>query len=399
MANHRPILKLERVVYSILIGITVALVSTWINDTTHESLLKRGDFPAFYAAAKIVASKKFESLYDSELQRSIENEFWPSLAGEYYHFAYPQYVAGLLAPLAYLPPLIAKLLFTTLMLLCLILVSNKLSDIISSTPIVVFALLFAFSPNFVGVLAAQNSALSMLCYVFVLHAVYSSKDNDKSVGLALGFWAFKPHYFLIAAVFFLLARKYKTILWSLIPLSVYFIIGVYIGGIYWLNDWLTAVMEFGKLDNLANADRMVSLVGVAKAISVELNPDGGLVIVLRLATVIIACILAGMTAWRFAKYADDRQEYFRAICMLGPLVVLLSPHTLFYDSAICLIAIAAFLSKPLRDYSRHILLIYLLIAFLGLIRQYLIFDPLVFLIMASFLLVLKSASVVSVGPD
>jgi len=176
--------RLRRCSWAVLIGLLLAiLLSSTLPIHNASSSFVRGDFPAFYAAATIVASGQGRDLYDSDLQREIEHKSWPTMDGEseellaklassrerrdlslrqgsgskkpqaylleyvedfldpadagpgqrstfavednfassskYLFYSYPAFYAVILSPLAHLPPQVAKNLFTLLMVLCL----------------------------------------------------------------------------------------------------------------------------------------------------------------------------------------------------------------------------------------------------------------------------------------
>src|SRR5688572_15451523 len=84
--------RLRRIAAALLVAFALSLGISYSHDAEEKSLLKRGDFPGFYAPAVIVARGRYGWLYDPALQRAVENEFWPSFEGEFYMSVYPPYV-------------------------------------------------------------------------------------------------------------------------------------------------------------------------------------------------------------------------------------------------------------------------------------------------------------------
>ncbi len=386
----------SRIAVAILIAIGIAISVSLKLDTNNSSLTLRGDFPAFFAAGSIALSGEGARLYEEQLQSDIENHHWPSLEGRYYSFAYPPYVAVLLSPFALLPPLFAKALFTLLMLGALWFTVKYLLQIrgeLSSEPLVLFAVLLCCAPVFISILAAQNVSLSMLLFTVMLWSTRLPDDRRAIIlGLSAGIWAFKPQYSVIALFVLFLAGEIRAVYWAMIPLGIYYLLGVLLLGPLWPVEWLSAVALFAERDFAANQHQMISLLGFSRALfSCFSLPSSGLDVAIS----VLGLILILQTGWvafrlRNCQELEKRQDaLLLLIAVIGPLTVLVSPHSLFYELGVCAVALAVSL-KSIPNKST-ILLIWAALALGCYLHESLAVDLLLVFAISSYFLVYTRA--------
>lgn len=336
---HNPLLRLltpgriRRISVAVLLALTLSAAIAWAIDHSAQGMARRGDFPAFYAAAQIVLNGQGEDLYRAELQAQVENRYWPGLEGRYLSFAYPPYVGLLAAPFGYLAPAPAKILFSALMLSALF---GAAKGLIKSFPklqgqtLAVFTSLLAFGPVYAGTLGGQNTALSMLLYFTAAGLILeNTRSADLKAGICIGLWSFKPHFCFVALLFAAAAGRGRIILGAVLPLLL-----AYVGGIVVLNDvlwplsWVEAVKDFAVEDLQENGHQMVSLPAVLS--QAGRNSDLPL---LLLGYVLSGCLLLTLL-YRLRSTKQNSGLYLASV--IGPAAVFLSPHTLFYDSGLCL---------------------------------------------------------------
>ena len=200
--------------------------------------------------------------------------------GSYLVFPYPPYVAVMLAPFASLEPLSAKAVFCSVMLLCLIWSGVQLSKkpLRVDLPLVfVIALLFTFGPLTIGVLAGQNSAVSLALYLAIITYLMKSVEGGSmecsKLGALIGLWMFKPHYALLALFFsMLLLRKAKSIAslvlgFGFVAISYYLLASFWLG-YDWPESWVRFALIFNQGDHEFDLHQIVSVWGVVEAVKV-----------------------------------------------------------------------------------------------------------------------------------
>lgn len=350
--------RLSRICLAFWIGLLAASLICFTRDTENSSLLKRGDFPGFYVLAEILERGEAAALYDSALQRRIENEIWPSMHGEFYMSVYPPYLARVLQPLAWLTPLTAQLIFTASMLAAFALCILLLRDIypgFRDAPFVIGTLMMVFAPVFYGIFGAQNTAWSMLLYTAAIHSSTwrrSPTVREFSCGAFLGLWLFKPQFGLLALPCILCTRSMPMLLGWLLPAAAYYLLGWSVSGPVWPIPWSEALTQFSWQNFIANRSLMVSIIGTAKAAALWIDPSaaGRTMIMLTLGATVLSLVLtirlcgyfAAARAQAHASLPDgcDTLALRRALILFGPALVLISPQTLFYDLGIMAVSVA-----------------------------------------------------------
>lgn len=365
--------RVKRISWTVLFSLTISHLIVLRSDTFSTSSVKRGDFPAFYSGAVIISSDTPEKLYDERLQSTIQNRHWPSLNNTYLPFAYPPFWAIILSPLSNFSPGVAKLIYTVVMFLCLILTSSLCTHLIESVkknPFTFFVLLLSFGPILSGLAASQNVTLSMLLYSGgILFLLKNTKQGELSAGVLFGLWFFKPHFALLTLFFLLLSRCYRPILGALLPCTVFYLLSANIFGASWPTTWLEAAKSFSSRDLSNNQFQMVSIRGAGSALESILSTHGFSSTIVPVSALLLWLIIFLLTSLRFYKVSrisplQERQKAFEdALYLLGPALVLLSPHALYYDFGLCAISIARYL-KLKNDKEISILLGGLVIMFL-----------------------------------
>lgn len=323
-----------------------ALVLLYIHDADREFSIRKGDFPVFYTGAVIAQRGDWSCLYDFSCNSEIQNRSWPGLQGNRHPFVYPPFVAQLLAPLGTLPHLAAQGVFVSLMALCFLaamLLARRFVPLVREHFLDSLCVLSLFSPLTFGLFGGQNTALSLLCYSAVLYFLSPGrqKSGDFFAGAALGLWFFKPHYPLVFLGCAVLARKWRVLLGAAFVVFVYYSASALVLGPSWPLAWLSLLARFGPAELAHNAYQMVSLSGVSYALVSLCGVPKPYLVSLAVSTVLslVLALCAARDFYRLNRLTDPEQrdaQFFRLFVSLGPLVVLISPHTHFYDSALCL---------------------------------------------------------------
>ena len=326
------------------------MLSWWV-DAERDGAVARGDFPAFYAAAKIIHSGRPDMLYDPLLQRRIENESWPSLEGRYLAFAYPPYVAQLLSPLGALSASSAKFVFTTIMFGFLVLawqLSRSWLSVARPRPWLMLGLLACFPPLTAGVLGGQNISLSLCIAAAVLALLWEESGQGAqrrfAVGVLIGCWLFKPHFACLAAMPLLVVLGVPFLFGFLSVALTLYSWSASQFGLGWPLAWLEQAAQFSLADGVANQHQMVSLAPVLRSLLYlgVAHEEGWTGPVLEGAVVVFG--MMALCGWLIRARTEaggyDDGTLRKLLLLLPPAVVLLSPHSMFYESALCLLTLA-----------------------------------------------------------
>jgi hypothetical protein len=326
----------------------IALVLLYVHDADREFSIRKGDFPVFYTGAVIAHEQRWDCLYDFHCNTELQNSTWPELQGSVHPYVYPPFLAQVLAPLGALPHLAAQGVFVALMALCFfvsLILARSFLPIVAEHFVDSLCVLLLFSPLTFGLFGGQNTALSLLCYSGVLYLVFrGGRRNEVLAGIALGLWFYKPHYPLLILACTVLAQRWHILLGAAIAGVVYYVAGMSVLGPGWPLTWLTLISHYAPGELAHNSYQMVSLTGVVYAFLATSGLAGP-----RAPSLLVSgffdLTLGLNTGWSFLRLtkikdsATQQQQFFDLLIMLGPLVVLISPHTHFYDSALCCFAL------------------------------------------------------------
>lgn len=322
------------VLCALLLAWSISLLVYWEQD----SAIWVGDFPTFYSGAWLVLNSNSALLYNQSALESTQRIFWPYLGG-YFPYAYPPFVALFTAPIALLPVVIAKQLYF-LISLGLILVAIKVcgnslpyysKDVMSR-----FTALIAFAPTLHALVGGQNLAFSIICYALVMRGLISSGGKaDLFLGLGLLGWSFKPHFAILAAMLSLTAGRFRALGILTLGLSFLYLVTALVFGTNWISLWLSAVKSYSAPDFTVNQFQMVSLYPFTKALSMSFQLSSFRLDMLAFGFSILAALAFLIYSWHCFK----NSERLLPIILLGPVVVLVSPHTLYYDLGIGLFSL------------------------------------------------------------
>ena len=325
---------------ALAIAFAVALVSGSGADTASGRL--GGDYPAFYAAGRLVTSDMRVEMYDATRQAEMQAGLFPTddLDGLLY-FAYPPHTAIAYVPLSHLPYRVSYALHTLLMLGALVaalqLVRPMVSVVDRHFELVAIASV-AFYPMYRAITGGQNTALTLLLLAGSWRAV--TTRHDMTAGVLLGLLLFKPQFALPLIGLHLLARRWRVVAGASVTAAACWMVGAALLGRGWLGRWLDSVRLFSDHDALVNKRNAVSLLGVAETLFGVGDRWGRLLggsLALATGVVLIA-------AWR----CRGRSELGAPMMVALPAIVLMSPHTMFYDCGLLVLPLAMLLAAPHR---------------------------------------------------
>ena len=284
-----------------------------------------GDFPAFYGAGRIVRHGLSQALYDPSVQQQMQSDLLEHYPGGWIHFAYPPFVALAYTPFTFLSFKAAYVVHTILMAACCLLALWLLRPTLpplGSYFAPLFAACLTFYPLFRAVVGGQNSALSLLCAAGAIAALHQRRDF--AAGLWIGAWFFKPQFAIPAAL--VACRSVWAVLGVCVGASICFLLSASIMGLGWPIVWLRAATEFVAVDRLVDAGNGVSLV--------DLTWEWGIPAVGVPIAAVVALLVLALAFFRNGGTAAR-------IGLASSAAPLISPHALYYDGALALIALVA----------------------------------------------------------
>ena len=297
-----------------------------------------GDYPAFYAAGQIIADGKADSLYSPVQQRDYQK---PLIGGEsgVLLFAYPPHFALAYVPLSQLPFRISYAVHTLLMVAALalacVLIRRIYPKLIAKPELLFFLALTAY-PILRSIMGAQNTALSLLLIVAVWYKVLHNKHFQ--AGVFLGLLFFKPQFALPLSGLFFLSGRWRVWVSAGATAAVLFAASTALIGTGWIADWLELVRTFSSLDVQVNFGELVSWQGFTQAL---LGHENGFAA--GLGWGLSAATVLGISWVWFA--GGRKADFSSQLALASVCIVLISPHTLYYDTGIALIAVVVVLSR------------------------------------------------------
>ena len=301
-----------------------------------------GDYPAFYAAGRLVTSDQRADMYDAARQAETQVDLFPNDERDgLLYFAYPPHTAIAYVPLSHLPYRVSYALHTLLMVgalaAALHLVRPMVAVVDRHYELVVIASV-AFYPMYRSITGGQNTALTLLLLAGSWRAV--ATRHDATAGILLGLLLFKPQFALPLIGLHLLARRGRVVAGAAVTAAGCWLVGAALLGPGWLGRWLESVRLFSDHDALVNKRNAVSFLGVADT----LLGVGDLWGRLLGGTLALATVVVLIASWR----GRARHELAAPMMVAFAAIVLISPHAMFYDCGLLVLPLAALLAAPHR---------------------------------------------------
>jgi hypothetical protein len=321
---------------ALVLGVAVYL---GITDPSGKTGINRGDFPAFWSMAAIASSAEPFRLYDTEVQRQVQNLTWPALQGSLLPAAYPAHLAFFLRPLTLLSPLVARWVWTVICVAAAffgIRLLVRLNRSIDWAPWMVFSAMCGFTPVLRGILGGQVLSFGILIFAMVLtlERRRGSLLNELLLGALLGIWLFKPYYALCAIAVPVLQRRWGALLSFVLLALISWCFGALVAGASWLGEWTDFAGRFARINLETNAHQMPNLWAQGE----RLFGDAG-----DLARLKLAWLFSAYAALLLAVYAllgrdvvrvflkAPKQHGTELFLVMMALVVVAVPQVNFYD--------------------------------------------------------------------
>ena len=331
-----------------------------------------GDFPAFYAAGKLVAQGESQSIYDSDRILSEQRLILPN--GGYLPFVNPPHFAYFYAPLGALPYNFAFLVhYCSLILLLFYIIKSLVSMNYIESRMLSFILVICltFYPLLRGVLGGQNSIMSLFLLFIVWQLVGSGREW--MAGLCLGLLLYKPQFAIPFIGLFFLAGY-----WRVAVSAALSGLGIVFGTVFFLkhnlHDWLSFVFAFSARDAGVNKHNSISLSGFFEAFfSGSSSITSSLVAICTLLVVISIAAL-----WYRGKREKNLNLLMAAAC---PAVLLIPQHVMYYDLTLCVLSVLLVSDETIRWKVAPILWV---LGFAQTLSDPLGFSPLFFVLLGTY---------------
>ena len=331
---------LTRLARAVALALAIAFAVALASGSGAETASGRlgGDYPAFYAAGRLITSDERGEMYDATRQAETQQGLFPGDADEgLLYFAYPPHTALAYLPLSHLPYRLSYALHTMLMVgatvAALYLVRPMLPLVDRHFELTVIGAI-AFYPMYRAITGGQNTALTLLSLAGSWRAVNARRDVVG--GALLGLLLFKPQFALPIIGLHLLARRWRLGLSAALTALACWGVGAALLGIGWLGDWFESVRFFSDLDARVNRRNAVSFLGVGDMVF-GVGDTRGRVVGGILALVTVVALIA---LWR----NHARRDLCAPMIVALPAIVLISPHAMFYDAGLLVLPIAAMLA-------------------------------------------------------
>lgn len=332
-ALDRPGIRLIPI--AVIVGVCLAIVLSAFAGSGASTVGGRlgGDFPAFYAAGRIVIEGSGDALYDPALQAEYQEALYPEDDG-YLFFAYPPFTAVAYAALAILPYRLAFALHGLLAVAALWgavrLARPMLPSLIRSRrhELAAVAVLLAMYPILRSVLGGQNTAFTML----LLAAVWRLAIDDRPAlaGISLAALLYKPQYGVLAFLLVAAARRWRILAWGLLGAGVAYLAGVAVAGWGWPATWLDQSGVFNDENLVVNGDLMVSAIGWFRSLFGVMEGWPGVV---GFGIAALVGLLTAIVWWRKGITAE-------AFALASTAIVIGAPSALYYDAGVAAGALA-----------------------------------------------------------
>jgi hypothetical protein len=299
-----------------------------------------GDFPAFYSAGTIVADGNIDDLWDPATQAAAQDGLLGDEDG-FIMFPYAPHVAGAYSILAQLPYRAAYVVHTALMVGLLVAALQLLRPMIPVVdrrfPLTLAATLTSY-PVFVGIGGGQNTAFTLFLIALIWRSL--ATDREFVAGLAAAVLLFRPQYALPIIGLLLLGRHWRAVGAAGIGAVGVWSLNALIFGPAWLTTWLREVQPLLEADADVNALNEIAPIGFLHSL-LGTDSKAALVVGGLVSAAVVATLV--WTWWRSTLVIDER------IAVTTAGLLLIGPHTIYYDSSLLLFTVLVLFDRGLVD--------------------------------------------------
>jgi hypothetical protein len=326
--------RARRVAVAVLLAMAAAVLLSTMSGSGSGTVGGRlgGDYPAFYAAGRMVVDGQGHQLYDADRQATAQSELFGDEHDGYLSFAYPPQVAAAYAPLALLPYRLSYLVSTALSVVAVAVALRLVRPMVPLLQVAYLpclALALGFYPLWRGVTGGQNTAVTLLLIAWFWRSIVDR--HDAMAGAAIGILLGKPQLAIALVIVAAVLRRGRVLAMMAATGTASWAIAAIVAGAGWVGPWLRFAREFGDRDALVNRANAVSLMGAADALFGVGSNLGRLIAVPLVLAMLVALVVA-------ACRARANLNHLTALFALAPAaMVLLPPHAMFYDAGLVIL--------------------------------------------------------------
>jgi hypothetical protein len=368
-------------VAGVAIGFLLALMSGGGATTLTGRL--GADYPAFYAAGRIIAEGDGRTLYSPERQATAQQGLFPSHEKLFMPFPYPAFVAVAYAPLALLSYRVSYFIYTLILagaLLLALRAVRPMSTFIAEQPFFVFALLILYYPLLRSIIGGQNTAISLLLIALLWRAVIDGREL--LAGIWLGCLLFKPQYGLPIIGLFFLSRRWQVAATSVVIGFMLWIIGAWFSGWGWISEWIKYADWVSGTAADIDKYNSISWIGFFEAI---FGTESGFGIAL-------GYILAGITVAITCRYwwkGAQRQDLSSQMGVAIGSILLIPPHACYYDAGLLAFTWITLVPQDWK-YKTEIMAGVWLLGFSQVLAEWVGFSPIFFMVVFTFVMAIRA---------
>jgi Glycosyltransferase family 87 len=319
--------------------VVVVVVALGSDGSAIESGRLGGDLPEFVGAGRIVADGDAADLYEPARQLEAQEGLFGDETGSGILFAYPALLALPYALVSTWSFSAIYLLHTAVMVLSLVVVARLLIDRFDLTrgrAWIPFGLAVSltFHPMFIGVFNGQTTALVLLGLVAVW--VLCSDGRDLGGGVVAGLLLLKPQYGLLVIGLLFLGRRWRALAGAGLGGLVVLVGSTLVAGWGWFASWWELVRSLSEIDEGSNLSNEVSWLGLSEAVFGQ----GSAVALALGAALSLGTLALAVVRLRGVSITDARVP-----ALALPTLLLVAPHSLFYDAGILVVALVALLPR------------------------------------------------------
>ena len=290
-----------------------------------------GDFPAFYTAGRMIASKQGKNLYDLNAQKETQERLLGRTSAEWQPYPYPPLLALAMAPLSTLGSLVSYRVFCALML-----ISFSLGFLIfaNATPALAedrigwsttFLLILGFTPLFRTIIGGQNTPLTL--GLMLASFGYLAAGRQLAAGACLGLLSYKPQILPLLVISLLASRLHRAT-WSLLAVcAAHYLLGAICISPLWPLEMMQMISAYQPLELQSSLMTHISAIALLRQIAGE---QLAWLLALPLWAVLLTLTIRSSRACTNAAHA-------LAVALLCALLA--SPHLQYYDISLVIPAL------------------------------------------------------------
>ena len=364
--------------FAILFGIFLAVLIAIFSGNGPDILSGRlgGDFPAFYAAGRIVTTVGFNGLYDIDNQIESQKGLFPDRKG-FLPFPYPPFVALAYAPLSLLPYRIAyalNLLVNISAFLVAFVCLKKSIPELTEFLVPVFVLSLTFYPLLKANLNGQNSAITLMLFASIWRL--TKENREYLAGFFMGLLLYKPQFAIPLIGLFVLSGRLKIALSGVVTGCLIIAVGLFFTGVQPYEQWYIFLKWFVPTDANLNGHNAISWIGFLDAV---FGTQNRMVIILGYACC-FATVFIISYVWTVGRTKSDfnAQMGFAAVSF-----VLIPPHMMYYDAGLIVLTYSVIITKINRRKIELIFLVWVA-GMTQIVADKIGFSPIFFLVVSTF---------------